>query len=116
VPVYRWALPSDVGPLRNAIASLIARRIDIAVFTTAVQVEHLFQVAAEGQDSTNALATALAEDTVVAVIGPTAAEAVTARGIRPDLVPEHPKLGYLVSALAERGPGLVAKKRAHAIC
>ena len=46
VPVYRWALPEDLGPLRAAIVEIAQRRVGIALFTSAQQVEHLLQVAA----------------------------------------------------------------------
>src|SRR3984893_17030088 len=45
VPVYQWDLPEDQAPLRAAVNSVIARRIDVALFTTSVQVNHLFQIA-----------------------------------------------------------------------
>jgi len=32
VPVYRWALPHDVGPLRAAIERIVAHQADVAVF------------------------------------------------------------------------------------
>src|SRR5262249_5216131 len=46
VPVYRWALPEDLGPLQAAIGALVDGRTDVALFTSATQVDHLFQVAA----------------------------------------------------------------------
>src|SRR5437899_3367187 len=47
VPVYRWALPEDLAPLRAAVKALAGGEIHVALFTTGVQVAHLFQVAAE---------------------------------------------------------------------
>ncbi len=46
VPVYRWALPEDTGPLRAALTAIAERRIGVALFTAAQQVEHVLQVAA----------------------------------------------------------------------
>ena len=43
VPVYRWALPADTEPLREAAVEIIRGAVDVAVFTSAVQVEHLFR-------------------------------------------------------------------------
>lgn len=111
VPVYRWALPHDLAPLEQAIARIAAREAEVAVFTTAVQVDHLRQVAATTPTGVAGLTTALREHVVVAAIGPTAAEALAEAGIPPDLVPEHPKLGYLVNAIAEQAPQLLAAKR-----
>src|SRR4029453_6354500 len=36
VPVYRWALPEDCGPLLEGIERLSDGRADVAVFPTAV--------------------------------------------------------------------------------
>src|SRR5881398_31626 len=45
VPVYRWALPEDVRPLATAAAALACGEAEVAVFTNAAQVEHLFRAA-----------------------------------------------------------------------
>src|SRR6185295_3287953 len=45
VPVYQWALPEDVGPLQAAVAALARGDIDVALFTTSMQVVHLWQIA-----------------------------------------------------------------------
>src|SRR3984885_15170224 len=47
VPVYQWALPEDTGPLREAAAMLARGEVDVALFTTSVQVAHLLQIARE---------------------------------------------------------------------
>jgi uroporphyrinogen-III synthase len=112
VPVYRWALPHDVGPLRAAIARLVARDAEVAVFTTAVQLDHLLQVAAAMPAGVAALEDALRDDVVVAAIGPTAAEALREAGLPADLVPEHPKLGYLVAEIAGHARRALDEKRA----
>src|SRR5579885_583734 len=49
VPVYRWALPQDRGPLRDALAAIASGQAEVALFTSATQVAHVLQVAeAEG--------------------------------------------------------------------
>lgn len=48
VPVYRWALSEDTGPLRSALEEMLAGRVDMALFTNATQVDHLFKIAAAG--------------------------------------------------------------------
>lgn len=111
VPVYRWALPHDLGPLRAAIARLVARDADVAVFTTAVQLDHLLRVAAETGNGVDAVRSALREHVVVAAIGPTVAEALAEAGLPVDLTPTHPKLGWLANAIGEQAPALVAAKR-----
>ena len=39
--------------------------------------------------------------------------ALREHGLRPEIEPEHPKLGYLVGAIAEQAPALLARKRAN---
>jgi uroporphyrinogen-III synthase len=52
VPVYRWALPEDCGPLRRAIKAIIEQQVDLVFFTTAVQIDHLLQIAAAATGGT----------------------------------------------------------------
>ena len=111
VPIYRWALPEDLEPLRAAIREILADKVDIALFTTATQVRHLFQVA--GTDQSSDLRAAFSR-VVVASIGPISSDAITEFGIRVDLVPDHPKMGSLISAVAEHGRSLVEAKRRQA--
>jgi uroporphyrinogen-III synthase len=99
VPVYRWSLPEDTGPLRAALADLAAWKIGAALFTAAQQVEHVMEVAAsEGVE--DALRAALAGHVVVGSIGPTTSAALRAHGLPVDVEPEHPKSGHLVAAVA----------------
>jgi uroporphyrinogen-III synthase len=115
VPVYRWALPHDLAPLRAAIERLGARQADVVVFTTAVQLDHLLQVAATMPAGAAHLVEALRSDVVVAAIGPTVAEALADAELPVDLLPAHPKLGYLVAAIAAHGRRLVDDKRARRV-
>jgi len=99
VHVYDWALPEDTSPLKNAVTALIDSRIDVVLFTAAVQVHHLFQIAEE-VGSKDALISAL-RCTRVASIGPVTSEALAEYGIRANLEPTHPKMGFLVREAAE---------------
>lgn len=110
VPVYGWALPENLGPLRGAIERVAAGEVDVALFTSATQVDHLFRVAIE-MGRADALRDALRHRTVVASIGPIAAEALKTHDIEPDLYPEHPKMGHLVAAVASQATNLVRRKR-----
>jgi uroporphyrinogen decarboxylase len=110
VPVYRWALPEDTGPLQRAIMAIIEGRVDVALFTTAVQVTHLLRVAAElGHEAS--LRSALRR-TVIASVGPTCSETVREHGLVVDLEPEHPKMGHLVGTAARHAAVLARIKRA----
>ena len=98
VHVYDWALPEDRTPLKSAITALEQRHIDVTLFTAAVQVHHLIEVAAE-MNARESLIRALNE-TIVASIGPVTSEQLREHGIRVDLEPSHPKMGFLVSGAA----------------
>jgi uroporphyrinogen-III synthase len=100
VPVYQWALPEDLAPLRSAIGALSRGDIDVVLFTTATQVTHLLQVAAE-DGLADATLQALSR-VMVASIGPTTSEELREKGIRIDFEPSHPKMGFLVREAAER--------------
>lgn len=110
VPVYQWALPDDVGPLRAAIKQFANGAIDVVLFTTSVQVTHLFQMAAE-MKLKESLHSGFAH-TMVASIGPTTSEELSRHGVRPDFEPSHPKMGFLVKEAAERSAGILRQKRA----
>jgi len=109
VPVYQWALPEDLAPLRAAVRALADGKIDVVLFTTGVQAVHLFQVAAE-MNLEEAVRSGL-QRALVAAIGPTTSEELLRRGITRDLEPSHPKMGFLVKEAAERAAALVQWKR-----
>jgi uroporphyrinogen-III synthase len=110
VPVYQWALPEDTAPLRAAVESLANASVDVVLFTTGVQLEHLFQIAGE-MGAEEKLRGGLRK-AVVASIGPTTSEALRSYGIAPDLEPSHPKMGFLVKEAAEASGELLRRKRA----
>ncbi len=109
VPVYEWALPADTGPLRSAITSIARNEIDVILFTTATQADHLLQIAVEMNEE-DTLRRAL-QRMVVASIGPTTSERLREYGIAPDMEPTHPKMGYLVSEAAQRSAEILQQKR-----
>lgn len=103
---YRWALPEDRGPLRRAVRMLVSGEADAILFSSQPQVAHLFQTAAE-LGLVEALKEALQSRVVVGALGPVCAGALAQHGVKPQVVPDHGKLGHLVVALArflkERG-------------
>lgn len=109
VPVYEWGLPEDVGPLRAAVTSMANDEFDVVLFTTAIQVNHLFHVAAE-MDQEEAVRRALAH-VLIASIGPSTSERLREYGLTADIEPSHPKMGYLVSETAQRSAEILRKKR-----
>ncbi|MEA2625276.1 MAG: hypothetical protein QOD06_1321 [Candidatus Binatota bacterium] len=104
VPVYRWALPEDVGPLADAARRIASGALDVALFTSATQVDHLFRVASDD------LAPGFAR-IAVGSIGPVTTRALERHGVGVDLEPEHPRMGQLVRAAAERARTVLAQKR-----
>ncbi|APW61526.1 uroporphyrinogen-III synthase [Paludisphaera borealis] len=112
LPVYRWALPEDLGPVRRAIAEICDGAIGAVLFTSAQQVVHVLQVAADDGREAD-LRSALASRAVVGSIGPTTSECLRAHGLPVDVEPEHPKMGPLVAAVAAgwRGVGKAAESR-----
>jgi uroporphyrinogen-III synthase len=100
IHVYDWALPEDLAPLRSAIQSVLDGRVDIVLFTSAVQVHHLVQVADE-TGLRESLITGLRK-IKIASIGPVTSEGLAEYGLSASLEPSHPKMGYLVREAAER--------------
>jgi uroporphyrinogen-III synthase len=112
VPVYEWALPEDVQPLRNAVIALTNAKVDVTLFTTSIQVIHLLKIAAElGKEKETVAAF---QKILVGSIGPVTSEELRAHGIAIDMEPSHPKMGFLVNEVAQRSAELLAKKRAAA--
>ncbi|MDP3920962.1 MAG: uroporphyrinogen decarboxylase [Candidatus Omnitrophota bacterium] len=108
VPVYRWALPDDTGPLEEAINQVIAGNIKIAFFTNAAQVRHTVRVASE-----KGLETPFREamkKVVIASVGPTCSETLQDLGFSVDFEPSHPKMGQLITETAERAEELIREK------
>lgn len=103
VRVYQWGLPEDTGPLREAARRLAAGEVDVAMFTTAVQIEHLARMARE-LGIEDAAFEGLRKCRVLS-IGPTTTEALEEFGVHPGFEPSHPKMGLLVREAAESTPG-----------
>ena len=109
VPVYRWALPEDLEPLKNAVTAIAREGVDVVVFTTSVQVVHLWQIVLEmhlEEDVRRGLARM-----AIGSIGPSTSEELRRHGLAADVEPSHPKLGFLVRELAERSAAVLRSKR-----
>jgi uroporphyrinogen-III synthase len=109
VPVYQWALPEDVRPLRECVLSIANGGVDVVLFMTAVQVIHLFQVAAE-MGFRDELRTGLCSLVVIS-IGPTTSEELAHYGIVPDFEPSRPKMGFLINEAAQYAGKVLDRKR-----
>ena len=97
IATYRWALPADTQPLKNLLDALARSSVDAVVFTSAIQIGHLCEVARQsGRDAE--LAGQL-NRLVIASIGPVCSRALREHGIAPSFEADPPKLGPLVAAL-----------------
>ena len=109
VPVYQWALPDDLQPLRECVLGIANGSVDVVLFMTAVQVIHLFQVA-EQMNYVDELRQGL-EAVAVLSIGPTTTEELRHYGITPDFEPSRPKMGFMVNEAAQYAGRLLDEKR-----
>jgi uroporphyrinogen-III synthase len=98
--LYEWLLPEHTDNLQTLVRELVAGHVDAVIFTSQVQIRHLFLIATELQ-LTSDLVVALNAKTIVASIGPTCTGVLQEYGVSPHVIPEHPKMGYLIKALAE---------------
>jgi uroporphyrinogen-III synthase len=109
VRVYQWDLPEDTGPLHEAVRRIVEGQADVAIFTTSIQVTHLFQIASEAcleepvQDGLRRAA--------IASIGPSTTETLQEFGLQPDITASHPKMGFLIKETAEQAAHVLDRKR-----
>ena len=109
VPIYRWALPLDVRPLRAAVRAIIDDSLDVLILTAGVQLVHLLRVAADMQlefPMRQAL-----DRVVVASIGPMTSDELRRQDLPVDMEATYPKMGFLVKEAAERCEELLHVKR-----
>ena len=109
VPVYRWAMPADVEPLRDAVRAIVRNEIDVVILTASIQLVHLLQVARDM--GLEAAVRGGLERVVLASIGPMTSEELRHHGLPIDYEPSHPKMGFLVKELAENCRTLLDAKR-----
>ena len=98
--LYEWALPEDQRALEGIVRDLVGGGFAAAAFTSQIQARNLLAVA-ERIGGRGALVAALRGITVAAV-GPTCARALRELGVEPQVVPENPKMGPMLEALARR--------------
>ena len=109
LPIYRWDLPEDLEPLRQAIRRLLEDQEEVVLFTNGRQVDHLFRVAGQ-QQNVEALRLSL-ERVVVGSVGPICTEVLEQFGVKPDIEPRHPKMGALVANVAAASHAILRNKR-----
>jgi uroporphyrinogen-III synthase len=110
IAIYRWDLPPDLGPLREAARRLAARDIDVVLFTSSIQLDHLFQIAQEMGIAADVRAS-LIDYAAVASVGPIMTEALESMHLHADIIPIHPRMAGLVKASSDLAADAIAKKR-----
>jgi len=110
IAIYRWTLPDDTAPLREAVKRIAEGLCDVVLFTTSIQLTHLLQVA-ETMGRTQDVRRALETEIVIASVGPVMNDTLAEHGLLPDIVPAHPKMAVLVRAAAEDARSILARKR-----
>ena len=108
IPIYRWALPEDLAPLRAAIGKILDESVDVALFTNGAQVDHLFQVAA--YDRADDMLRQALNKIVVGSVGPVCTQVLQQYGLAPDIEPAHPKMGSLIAEVAARAREVLSTK------
>src|ERR1700680_3059552 len=83
VRVYQWDLPEDNAPVREAVRRIADGQADVAMFTTSIQLTHLFRIAAETSQE-KAVLEGLRR-IVIASIGPTTSAALEEFALDADL-------------------------------
>jgi uroporphyrinogen decarboxylase len=109
VRVYQWELPEDIQPLAENIRAICAGGRDVLIVTSAHQVANVLRLAQElGLEKP--LRDALRK-MVVASVGPTTSEMLREHELNVDVEPEHPKMGPLIAAAADRSAEILDGKR-----
>jgi len=108
IPIYKWALPNDLAPIRHSLNEIIAGRVNVMLITNAAQIDHVMQVL-EQDGKVEPFRSALMK-MVVASIGPTASERFRHHRWPVDFEPSHPKMGVLVKEVSERASSILNRK------
>lgn len=114
IALYRWELPDDVEPLRQAALRLARDEFDVVIFTSSIQLDHLLEVA-RTLGNENEVLHVLRRRVAIASVGPVMTESLQAKGLSPDIIPQNPKMGALVKAAAEQAGGILGLKRASSL-
>lgn len=104
-PIYRWALPDDLEPLKEGIRAIVNGSTDVVLFTSKTQADHVMKVA-DMMDSREELKEAL-QNVFVASIGPVCSGGLKSHGIHIDFEPSRPKLAVFIREIADELSGKV---------
>ncbi len=109
VPVYRWALPDDIAPLRELLRTIIDGQVDAILVTNAVQIEHVVKILEETQE-VDVFRKAL-KQVVVASIGQITSERLRQYQFSVDFEPTRAKMGIFVKEMSKQVHDILDRKR-----
>ena len=109
VPVYRWALPEDIEPLKQVLDKILTGQVQVMLITNAAQIDHVMKVVEQAGQA--AQFNAACGKMIVASIGPTASERLRSHGLSVDFEPSHGKMGILVKETSEQASRRLAAKQ-----
>ncbi|MFI9163038.1 uroporphyrinogen-III synthase [Kitasatospora aureofaciens] len=104
VPVYQWAPPDDMAPVRRLVDQTVRRQVHALTFTSAPAVA-AFLATAEAEGLREPVLDALRGDVLPVCVGALCARPLADLGL-PTVHPERGRLGSLVRLLAEILPTL----------
>jgi uroporphyrinogen-III synthase len=110
IVIYRWDLPEDLNPLKEAARCLALRQFQVVLFTSSIQLDHLIMIASD-----LGLETQVREglrSSVIASVGPVMSAALEQAAIPVDIVPIHPKMAALVKAASDQAASVISQKQA----
>ena len=110
VALYGWGLPDDLAPVRDLIRRLDAGEVDAVAFTSQPQVSNLLAIATMSGQEAKLRRCLNSEEVLVASVGPVCTRRLQQNGLKVDVEPDHPHMGNLVLALAERFQGQAASE------
>jgi uroporphyrinogen-III synthase len=110
IAIYRWELPDDIAPLEEAARRLAAGAFDVVLFTSSVQLDHLFEVS-RTLGIEKEVTDTLRDQVAIASVGPVMTATLESYGLPVDIIPNHPKMGALVKAAAESAMTVLLAKR-----
>lgn len=108
VPVYRWAFPDDVEPLKRALRGIVDGNVSVVLFTSAAQVDHVVKLL-DTADGRAAFREAL-QKTMVASIGPVTSQRLRDHHLPVHFEPSHAKMGILVKEAGEHAAEILNRK------
>ena len=101
-PLYSWGLPDDTSPVTGLLDRLDAGEVAAVAFTSQPQVPNLLAIAAQSGREDKLRQRLNSEAVLVASVGPVCTRRLLQNDLKVDVEPDHPHMGNLVLALAER--------------